>query len=218
MDIREGKKIKPFKGNDVRVFNRRDLTTGMYFWADQIICATNRTRQDINEYMRAAAGYNMEPQIGDKVICCLNSWDKLSSIGRNPLINGTIGNITRCNITQERYLGSGEFFEVPILDMDIATSEDEFLEIKADYNSIKMNTKFFTSKQEYILKKNKKNPNLPVEFNYGYAITCHKAQGSQWDKVLVIEENFPFESIEHARWVYTSVTRAISRMTLVLKN
>ena len=33
---------------------------------------------------------------------------------------------------------------------------------------------------------------LPKDFLYAYAITVHKAQGSEWDKVLVYEENFPF--------------------------
>ena len=48
---------------------------------------------------------------------------------------------------------------------------------------------------------------IPLEqFDYGYAITCHKSQGSQWDKVLVFEEVL---SNEHARWLYTAATRAI---------
>ena len=56
---------------------------------------------------------------------------------------------------------------------------------------------------------------VPMEFTYGYAITGHKSQGSQWDKVLVIEERFPFEKEEHARWLYTCCTRASSRLVLV---
>lgn len=55
----------------------------------------------------------------------------------------------------------------------------------------------------------------PVEFNYGYAITCHRAQGSQWDKVLVFEERFPFSIEEHARWLYTACTRAADKLVLV---
>lgn len=43
----------------------------------------------------------------------------------------------------------------------------------------------------------------------------HKSQGSEWDKVLVIEEGFPFKKEEHARWLYTTVTRASSKLVLV---
>ena len=58
---------------------------------------------------------------------------------------------------------------------------------------------------------------VPKEFTYGYAITTHKAQGSQFNKVLIFEENFPFGKEEHARWLYTAVTRAIDRCVIVRK-
>ena len=57
-------------------------------------------------------------------------------------------------------------------------------------------------KIEYRLGKNKNTQHLiPYEFTYGYAITTHRAQGSEWEKVLVIEEKFPFSKEEHARWL-----------------
>ena len=69
---------------------------------------------------------------------------------------------------------------------------------------------------EFKLAKNPKFKNLlPLEFTYGYAITTHKAQGSEWDKVLILEERFPFDKIEHARWLYTAVTRAAEKVVLV---
>ena len=42
-----------------------------------------------------------------------------------------------------------------------------------------------------------------------------KVSGSEWDKVLIIEENFPFDKEEHKRWLYTAVTRAASKVVLV---
>ena len=45
------------------------------------------------------------------------------------------------------------------------------------------------------------------EFDYGYALTVHKAQGSQWDDVVLFDESGAFR--EHrARWLYTAITRA----------
>ena len=52
---------------------------------------------------------------------------------------------------------------------------------------------------------------------YGYAITCHKSQGSQWDKVLVIEEDFPFAKEEHKQWLYTACTRAAEKLVIIKK-
>ena len=54
-----------------------------------------------------------------------------------------------------------------------------------------------------------------MEFYFGYAITCHASQGSQWNNVLVIEENFPREGEEHARWLYTAVTRSVKKLVLI---
>jgi DNA helicase IV len=63
--------------------------------------------------------------------------------------------------------------------------------------------------------KNKIGDIVPRQFTYGYAITCHKSQGSEWDKVLVIEEKFPFDKTEHARWLYTAATRSAEKLVLV---
>ena len=52
------------------------------------------------------------------------------------------------------------------------------------------------------------------EFDYGYALTVHKAQGSQWDDVVLFDESFAFR--EHrARWLYTGLTRAARKLTVV---
>lgn len=49
-------------------------------------------------------------------------------------------------------------------------------------------------------------PGGPVPFDFAYAVTCHKAQGSEWDKVVVYEDRSDWW--EHSRWAYTAATRA----------
>ena len=70
---------------------------------------------------------------------------------------------------------------------------------------------------EYKLNKMKKTYGniVPKDFLYAYAITVHKAQGSEWDKVLIYEENFPFNREEHARWLYTAVSRSSDKCVLI---
>lgn len=58
---------------------------------------------------------------------------------------------------------------------------------------------------------------VPEQFTYGYAITGHKSQGSEWDKVLVIEEGFPYKEEEHKRWLYTVATRAAKKLVIIRK-
>ena len=53
------------------------------------------------------------------------------------------------------------------------------------------------------------------EFDFGYVLTVHKAQGSQWDDVVLFDESFAFQD-SRERWLYTGVTRAAKRLTLVV--
>ena len=73
-----------------------------------------------------------------------------------------------------------------------------------------------TPEQGYKLYKNELTRELePIVLDYGYAITGHRAQGSEWKKVLVFEETFPFKKEEHARWLYTCCTRPSEKLVLV---
>ena len=51
-------------------------------------------------------------------------------------------------------------------------------------------------------------------FDFGYAITAHKAQGSQWPRVIVLDESQIFRR-DAARWLYTALTRASDTVTVV---
>jgi exodeoxyribonuclease V len=52
-------------------------------------------------------------------------------------------------------------------------------------------------------------------FAFAYAITCHKSQGSQWGSVLVIDESRVFRQ-HRWKWLYTAITRAAQRVTVVM--
>jgi exodeoxyribonuclease-5 len=52
------------------------------------------------------------------------------------------------------------------------------------------------------------------DFDYGYALTVHKAQGSQWENIYLFDESYAFR--EHRdRWLYTAITRAAEKLTIV---
>lgn len=52
------------------------------------------------------------------------------------------------------------------------------------------------------------------QFDYGYAITVHKSQGSQFDKVLLFEE-YLGNGDDHKKWLYTGITRAVDKLIIV---
>lgn len=219
MDIRAGRALERFDGNDVKIINNNELVDGMYLWADQILCAKNDTRIGINNYVRNMLGREGEPQEGDKVICLRNYWDILDSED-NPLINGTIGYLKNNHTELRRYpyyINGGGAFEV--INTGIITETNScFTNLNLDKKLILEGVKTLDPKIEWrLMKDDRLSWIVPMEFTYGYAITTHKSQGSQFGKILVIEENFPFSKEEHARWLYTAVTRAIDKAVIVRK-
>ena len=218
MDVREGRPLKLQNGNEVKILDKSDLNEGMLLWADQVLCATNATRVSLNNQMRDLLGRFGEPQDGDKVICLRNYWDNLAE-NEDPLVNGTIGylqNSYSSFIQVPAFLG-GYRFETTCGDF-ISDSGSIFHGLEMDKKMILTGEKCCDWKVAYTLGKNMKTAHLvPKEFTYGYAITCHKSQGSEWDKVLVVEEGFPFAREEHARWLYTAVTRAAEKLVLIKK-
>ena len=220
MWIREGKPISEFpaSGSQVMMVQPQDIVTGMYDWADQILCATNAKRNEINTFMRDIKGFGPEPQVGDKIISLRNQWDFMSNNISNPapLTNGSIGTIeiaNKSNIFVPYWISEKP---TPVLYTTMLDeNNDRFDYIPVDYTSLTTGEKFLTGKQEYVMKKNHKCPDPPFEFAYAYGITCHKAQGSEWGKVLVYEERFPFDKEEHARWAYTAATRASEKLVWV---
>lgn len=220
MDIREGRPITYRRGDGMLVIPKEQVIDDMYYGADQILCGTNKMRDSINKMMRAHNGFGPEPQAGDKIICLENHWDKFSLDGETSLVNGTIGYLQSGYATDIsyplRYIKDFPRYVKVFMGEFKSEDEDEFGVLTMDYKAITEGTKTLTPKQEYAINNRKDTKGTqPYEFNYGYAITTHRAQGSQWNNVMVIEERFPFDAMEHKRWLYTAITRAADRCILV---
>lgn len=219
MKIRNGEPIPYIKGKEVQVIKKEELNTGMLFWADQVLVATNATRTKINDEMRQILGRGDKPEDGDKVICCRNYWD-IEAQGGFSLINGTIGTINN-SFTTFHQIPAYMFADRKPKKIDVLMAEfigdcnESYGVLGMDNKLILEGVKALDWKSEYRLGKSRYQNIIPLEFTYAYAITTHKSQGSEWDKVLVIEEKFPFDKEEHARWLYTACTRASGKLVLV---
>ena len=219
MKIRQREDINYFQGQEVQILPHTQLNTGMLLWADQILTATNVKRHNINQEMRKLLGYNNLLCNNEKIVVKRNYWDDCNEDG-DALVNGTVGTITNIydsfiklplnikiqNHTIPTICGDitpefGASFKNINLDKNFLIKEEPCVDWRVSYQVGKM--------------KNKIGDILPKQVTYGYALTCHAAQGSEWDKVLVLEENFPFDKIEHARWLYTACTRASEKLVLI---
>lgn len=216
MDIRECKPLQLFKGNEVQIIDKKDLVSGMYTWADQVLVAKNETRRNTNQIIRDylyGVGDDTTPINGDKVICLKNDWDNVNEAG-NIMVNGTLGYLH--NI---RYNNNHPWLH-PELTVDFLPEEclDYFDEAPVDlfFRDLSIDNKLLTIGEPTVNKNNfMRFPKVfkPKEFDYGYCITCHKAQGSEYNKVLVFEEFL--KGGDHARWLYTAATRAKEKLVIV---
>ena len=219
MQIREGKPIEYTKGEEVYVIPRKDLVTGHLLWADQIICAKNATRHNINNQMRQLLGFNGVLQTGEKIIIKRNYWDLFNDNG-DVLVNGTIGTVDN---PFESFVQIPSYIKVDVRDIPniivnfTPDGESTFESLDIDKNYLLKEEPCVDWRVAYKIGqlKNKIGDILPKQATYGYALTCHAAQGSEWNKVLIIEENFPFDKVEHARWLYTGCTRASEKLVLM---
>uniref|UniRef100_UPI0020C22A9D hypothetical protein n=1 Tax=Salmonella enterica TaxID=28901 RepID=UPI0020C22A9D len=88
---------------------------------------------------------------------------------------GYLKEFTVQSIYLPKYIYNGSL-EVMITTVE-TEDKDIFTGLTLDYNFLMNNTKTLSPQQEYKLLKNKRYIDPPFDFTYGYAITCHKAQG-----------------------------------------
>lgn len=206
MDIRAGLPLTKHKGNEVSIVSKRQVNDAYYAGADQIIAAKNITRADINwKCRRIKFGLDIPsyPVNGEKVICLKNYWDVLSG-QCDPLINGMIGELNNVQLKHDFF----RYKDAMYADFLIGDN-NKFYSLFMDY-------KLFNEGKQTLNNDNWmefKGMPKPLLFDYGYCITCHKSQGSEWDKVLVFDEYM--KGTDHARWLYTAVTRGKKKLIVV---
>lgn len=182
--------------------------------ADQLICGTNRTRQKLNGEMRGFTGHTSLPQDGDKLICLNNNWDEYIDDDETfNLVNGLIGTATDIKYDLDQGIGFmtfvPDFLDKPcphVIPFDIGIfTQGDYIHKKDDYFSSPV-AKGLNLSSEDAFKLNR--------FEYGYCVSCHKAQGSEFDKVMVFDESYVFKE-DKDRWLYTAITRAKNKLIII---
>ncbi|TDR93399.1 exodeoxyribonuclease-5 [Enterovirga rhinocerotis] len=186
--VREGGRLERGTYGESRVVSRREIDAEQILKADQVLVGLNKSRRAYTTRIRQLLGYrDPMPAVGETLVCLRN--DKAKG-----LLNGGMFTVK---------VLAGE--EDGRLAMDVR-GDGERTTVR-----VSVPRQFFEGRED----------DLPFavrrkgdEFDYGYVLTVHKAQGSQWDDLVLFDESYAFR--EHrARWLYTGLTRAAKRLTVV---
>ena len=196
MEVREGRKLQLGIYGDSQVIRRADVMQGNVLAADQVLVGLNRTRRSFNARLRQLNGFHGDlPTEGDRIICLRNNKDK-------GLLNGSIWSVRDVSM-------------VPMDDLQIVTATaspaDAYTACSADV-FVSVPRQFFDGTEDTLDWYTRRNFD---EFDFGYAVTVHKSQGSQWDNVMIFDESSSFRD-NRMNWLYTGITRAAERVTVVI--
>jgi len=191
MSIRQGDQLEYGRYGESRIISKNDIETQDVLDTDQILVGINKTRRSYNQRLRDLKEYQGAlPNVGERLICLRNNKKK-------GLLNGSLWTVSK---TSNDVKGRLTMRLIP----DQAMAQ-------AKTTRVRVWRHFFEGKEKELDWTQRRNFD---EFDYGYVITVHKAQGSQWDDIILFDESWAFK--ESARqWLYTAVTRAAQTITLV---
>lgn len=191
MVVREGGTLDVGAYGGSRVLGRDEIEQEDVLAADQVLVGRNNTRRSYNTRIRTLlerAG--TVPVAGDTLVCLRND-------RKRGLLNGSLWNVDRARKPRKGLLRY--------------TLSPEEGEAGKRRTIVSINPAFFDGTADALPFAERRRSD---EFDFGYVLTVHKAQGSQWDDVMLFDESFAFR--EHrARWLYTGITRAAERITVV---
>lgn len=200
MDVREGRRLQFGTYGDSRVIDRagvdRDELRELVMGADQLLCGMNKTRHAFNHRVRqikhmAGQPEAYLPRAGDRLVCLRNDKEK-------GLLNGGLW-----EVQQARPKGTAQRMDLKLrsLDDDAQAPTD-----------VSVPFAFFAGRESDMDWRELKRVD---QFTYGYALTVHKSQGSQWDNVVLFDESATFRE-DRAKHLYTGLTRAAERITVLV--
>lgn len=189
-------------GDKCLVIPKEKVSDELMMRSDIILCAKNATRDGINYHIR----HNIReietqfPVIGDKVICRKNNWGLTLKKSGLSLINGMIGYIDDIDLSSYKRNTLKIDFRPDFIDNDL------FKDIQIDPNWMFMS---YAQKQ-----KAQYNPfDQTNKFEFGYAITVHLSQGSQFNNVLLFDEWMGDRDF-YKKLMYTGITRAVNGLVI----
>jgi exodeoxyribonuclease-5 len=202
-----------------------------------IITRTNKLATAYNKYIRHRIHFQEnEINAGDLLLIVKNNYQVLNSdSAAGFLANGDFAEVKRIVKFEDRY-----GFRFAWLELTLPDNPDQpafqapvFLDLlyndQAQLSSEQTRSLYEQVMQDYQDISNKRERAQAIQNNafysalqvkFAYALTCHKAQGGQWDVVFVDHGWLPpeYDKQDFCRWMYTAVTRAVKQTFMINVN
>ena len=179
--------------------------------ADMVLTETNRLRWNINNYFREEIRQYKQldyPHIGEKVICRKNNWKKSIDDGVF-MTNGMTGYVDDVfkNTFDKKSM---------VMDFRPDFTNSVFKNIRFNYPYMYAIPTSALSEENNSSLDKALNDIYIDRFEYSYAITTHLSQGSQYNKVLFLNERMMRTKEDQIKLAYTAITRAIDSISIVV--
>ena len=191
MDVREGRSLQFGAYGGSKVINLRQVDRDEVLAAEQVLVGLNKSRRLYNQRIRALRGFTGDhPNVGERLVCLKNRHSK-------GLLNGGLWTVSDL-------MGASEY----AVEMIVSPSDAGDV---AQPTEVSVHPFFFLGREKELAIPELKHSD---QFDFGYALTVHKSQGSQWNSVYLFDEGGAFRE-DHAKHLYTGLTRAAETVTVV---
>jgi len=186
------------------------------------LCGMNRTRVQINKMIRKNYGLSGIPKVGEKLICLKNN----KNIG---VMNGQIGKLVNISNVGKKFYDLQMRMDGLKFDLFLyclkgafgkpfsqdAYNESNMLETKLELGD-DLEKMYRADNPEYYMGLDEKRKMWVDLFDFGYCVSVHKSQGSEWGRVIMFDERNSHQSDDdYTRWLYTGITRAKEKLIII---
>lgn len=211
---RTGKAIPLGKhGSDVFVSDK-PYSMDVVGKADAVIVGKHMTRRAINNKMRARAGYdrNTPPQAGEKYVST-----RTLRINACPVPLMYASDVV--SIEKVDKVHPDEIFAKIVVPDDEHSLIHKFPSYPMWTGPFLDHKKYDSNRKTEFLRASDGKARLQyfmslAEIDYAYAVTCHRMQGDEADKVLVVNDGWGRDKEQKRRWLYTAITRAKTKLAI----
>ena len=188
----------PGTGKDFEV--RKKSLPNWWSETDQIICGVHDKRRALNRHVRKLSGFTCYyPEEGEKLCAVANN----KELG---VYNGSLWNVTSSELDGDYVVMDLVEFAPRKETKDLAAVPGVKVHVACFMQDVKDANEIGISMR----------PDS-VAMTWGYAITCHKAQGSEFDTVMVFDDGHIFRE-QSRQWRYTAATRAAKKLYIIVRH